>query len=151
MADEAPHSFAFVPADGFGSLKATDRKLIRSHCMRGMNKKKGAHAAACDPPLASYDMSQATQSPLLSLSGPVPSKARRSRDPLRWDAEKVGEKAGNARELREAAEKESLLPPPPPADLLLVKFAGEVDDHSRELLFKCPSRPLLPPPTNTHR
>jgi hypothetical protein len=151
MADEAPRSFAFVPADGFGSLKAADRKLIRSHCMRGKNKKKGAHAAACDPPLASYDMTQATQSPLLSLSGPVPSKARHSRYPLRWDAGKVGDKAGNARELREAAETESLLPPPPPADLLLVKFAGEVDDHSRELLFKCPSRPLLPPPTNTHR
>jgi hypothetical protein len=115
------------------------------------NKKKGAHAAACDPPLASYDMTQATQSPLLSLSGPVPSKACRSRYPLRWDAGKVGDKAGNARELREAAETESLLPPPPPADLSLVKFAGEVDDHSRELLFKCPSRPLFPPLTNTHR
>ena len=119
--------------------------------MRGKNKKKGRYAAAFDPPPASYDMPQATQSPLLSLSGPAPSKSRRSRDSLRWDAGKVGDKAGNERELREAAEKESILPPPPPADLSLVKFAGEVDGHSQELLFKCPSRPLFPPPTNTHR
>jgi hypothetical protein len=150
MAVEAPRSFAFVPADGFGS-KATDRKLIRSHCMRGKNKKKGALVAACDPPLASYDMPQATQFPLLSLSGPVPSKVRLSRDPLRCGAGKMGDKTGNARELREAVETESNLPPPPPADLSLVKFAGEADDHSRELLFKCLSRRLFPPPTNTYR
>jgi hypothetical protein len=56
MVVEAPCSFAFVPANGFGSLKATDRKLIQSHCMRGKDRKKGAHAVAYDPPLASYDM-----------------------------------------------------------------------------------------------
>lgn len=111
--------------------------------MRGKIKKKASRAAACDPPLASYDMPRATQSPLLSW---VPSKVRCSRDPLRWDAGKVGVKVGNARELREAAETESSVPSPPPADLSLGRFAGEVDDHSRELLFKCPSRPLLPPP-----
>jgi hypothetical protein len=100
--------------------------------MRGKIKKKASRAAACDPPLASYDMSRATQSPLLSL---VPSKVRCSRDPLRWDAGKVGGKVGS--------------PSSPHHSLRTHRsagFAGEVDGHSRELLFKCPSRPLFPLP-----
>ena len=88
MAAKTSRSFAFVPADDFGMLKPTDRKLIRSQCMRGKNKKKGAHAGAVNSSLATYDMLRTKQYPLPSLSGPVLAKSRRSRDPLRWGVDR---------------------------------------------------------------
>ncbi len=39
MSRKAPLGFAFVIADDLGKPNAKDRKLIRSHCMRGKNVK----------------------------------------------------------------------------------------------------------------
>ncbi len=37
----APHTFAFVSVDNFGQVhQGADRRLIRSHCMIGKNKRK---------------------------------------------------------------------------------------------------------------
>jgi hypothetical protein len=37
----APHTFAFVSVNDFGQVQqAADRRLIRSHCMIGKNKKR---------------------------------------------------------------------------------------------------------------
>ena len=148
MAVEALCSFAFVPADNYGRPKAADRKFIRSHCMKGKNKKRHSHAAAFAPPLANRNLPQTTQPDQFSVSIPIPSKARHSRDALYRNAGTVEDRTRNARELREVAETESMLPRPPPVDLSLFKFAGEVDSHSRELLFKCSSVLLL---TDTDR
>ena len=111
--------------------------------MKGKNKKRYGHAAAFAPPLATCNVPQTTQPDQFSLSIPIPSKARQSRDALYRSAGTVDDRTRNARELREVAETESMLPPPPPVDLSLFKFAGEVDSHSQELLFKCASQSLF--------
>lgn len=137
MATVAPRSFAFVSADDFGTLRANDRKLVRSHCMRGKNKKKSAHALASERPLGRHGFTPGRQPLSFSLPDPAPSKSFLPREALRWDAWMIGDKPGNARELREAARKEPIDPIPSPVDLSLVKFASEVDNYSLELLFKC--------------
>lgn len=128
MAIKAPRSFAFVPADDFGRIEVTHRKLIRSHCMREKNKKKGVRIVVPPSELgAGHVVPQATvQFPLLPLL-----------DLVRSDAQVYGKQGPGGRDGPEVMQEEAKLPRPPPPDLSLVRFAGEVDYHSRELLFKC--------------
>jgi hypothetical protein len=105
----------FVPADGLGRTTAEDRKLIRSHCMLGKNKKKYKYKKNPE------DRRDIGQQP-------------------RTDAA-VSDNAACASETRSqngAAIEYSLSSPVgTPSVFSLATFAREIDNVSRQLLFKC--------------
>ncbi|AEO63741.1 uncharacterized protein THITE_2085255 [Thermothielavioides terrestris NRRL 8126] len=114
---------AFVPADGLGRTRAEHRRLIRSHCMRGKNKKKyrntrdvGDHTDVITQQLpVDISVSRATS------AAEIHSHTVSAR-PAVWSSAATG----------------YTLPSPerPPSVFSLLTFAREIDDLSRELLFK---------------
>jgi len=117
MAPNASQSYAFISVDGHGKPNPADRRLVRQHCMYGKNLRIGVH-------------------PVL---GPMPWEEEQTGDQVASTGSAQGAKArlpdAAVRDWNTAAE--ARLSPPPPSDLSLFKFAGEVDDHSRMLIFNC--------------
>jgi hypothetical protein len=117
MDSNASQSFAFILVGEHGEPSPTDRQLIRRHCMNGKNLRIGVK--------------------------PVP-------HPLPWEDERTDDQIVSASIAQDATTEpsdtageaveglaEAKLPPPTPSDLSLFKFAGEVDSHSRMLIFNC--------------
>jgi hypothetical protein len=147
---KSPQSFAFVSVDNVGKAKASDRRLIRSHCMIGKNKGKfridGDRHAEVDSSDHEFDVFQAprlsfAQTLQLSL---VLRDVNPILKPLLRDYDVEEPRGYRQRRDEEELEVGMKIPPAPPSDLCLVKFAGDVNRHSRNLLHKCkPSLSLL--------
>ena len=145
-ATAARPNFAFIAASYAGKPADVDRKLIRSHCMKGKNKKRRAQVATPNLPRASYSPQPATLNLLSPLSGcvqPIPGSIRRSPPRHGREADKQEQCLLS---LAQGTEEELVHLEPPPPDLSLVNFAAEVNGQSRALLFKClpPSSPPWP-------
>ncbi|RFU28801.1 hypothetical protein B7463_g7534, partial [Scytalidium lignicola] len=117
MGFSAAQNYAWIPVDRSGKPKLQDRKLIRSHCMNGKNLRIGVHPVATNhdtrrsgPPLELFEPQARNIAPLLRHT-----KRRRF--------------------LKETPEEEARIPPPSttPSDLSLI--AGDMDEHSRMLIF----------------
>jgi hypothetical protein len=129
MEDQMPHRFAFVTGGQFGKPKAEDRKVIRSHCMRGKNKREvveqpdvqwlshdGTLAPSARPLLLSFHMHGDEMVPNGQRS--QAKNKRRVRTSQQLNAEKA---QGNT--------VPCPIPSPP-----LVRFADELDPESVKLL-----------------
>ena len=103
-------SFTFVTADSAGKLNETERKLVRSHCMRGKNTKVDSrrHRAKIASTLRRLQNLDATGND--------------------YNPRESAELQVAEAHLRLAA---------PPKDLSLIKFAGKVDETALALLHKC--------------
>jgi len=135
---KASRGFTFVAADELGKLRSTDRKLIRSHCMVGKNTKKTAHKGERDGILAEYGIPR--KPPLFTFftSSLISSK------PLSGSHSRLFEimsKDMRAAESKSAVDMSYFRPQSCPSDMSLINFADEVNNHSRELLFRCLSSP----------
>lgn len=98
--------------------------------MKGKNKKRGTYAIFSDPPLDSHDTRQIKQSRVRSISKPESSRARFPGATPYLDNGEDPESSETAL----AADAGFVTPRPPPIDFSLVKFAGEVDNYSREYI-----------------
>ena len=82
---ESKRSFAFVSGGQSGKPRTRDRKLIRSHCMRGKNKRQTVEVPevhflpGSDAMLLSFPVSKRLDDPLILASQP---KSKRPRRPV---------------------------------------------------------------------
>jgi hypothetical protein len=130
---EGEEAFAFVSGCDSGKPRTADRKLIRSHCMRGQNRRKivespethllaynDATSPSSRPLLLSFPVSYRSENRLIPKARRIHSKSkRRVLEPRRSESEKTEDK---------------IIPPPvaiPPP----VHFADEVDSESSKVLF----------------
>ena len=116
---------AFVTTDNFGKPKTGDRHLIRSHCMRGKNKRDSSRRSAQQARKVASHSTQGKH--LISLpesSHPHTTESSSSE----WHTSHIEYEAGESSEL---------LPPPLPMDMALISFAVDIDNRSQELLFNC--------------
>ena len=107
----------FVPGDELGKTTADSRKLIRSHCMLGKNRKKGKGKK--EPVDHGGDLGHQTP---------------------------TGASVSNDMDLRALSATQYTLSPSPAGTqsaFSLLEFARGIDNRSRELLFKCTPSPLL--------
>ncbi|KAH8890159.1 hypothetical protein GQ53DRAFT_722036 [Thozetella sp. PMI_491] len=124
----APANFAFVEAGDFGKLKAVDRKLIRSHCMLGKNKKKDGSDI---PTPTKRATSMKSRSPRPNSTG------RQSKTVTPEPVAQVpnSQSQSQSHVLSPFSYRETVCPPPPPVNLAMPRFAFEIDDTYRDLLF----------------
>ncbi len=120
---------AFVPSDALGGTTAENRKLIRSHCMLGKNKKKhkGKKQVRDRGDMAGQQLRSQPRAGVPNVAGPIELPSRRH---------------GATSEIWMPAATECTLPQPvgTPWAFSFLNFAREINHRSRELLFKC----LLP-------
>jgi hypothetical protein len=133
MAPKVGTTFAFVTVGDHGKPKVADRKLIRSHCMKGKNKRKQPQTRVPEGKLATRRLRQPNSS-----DDSIGDLEETTKDVAAADQACVDPN-------KEISAVQHQMPPAAPPDLTLIKFAGEVDDISRELLFKCPLPFLLSP------
>jgi len=125
--------FAFVPTNGLGKPRLAGRRLIRTHCMQGKNRRE-------------LPINSAKQLPGTSVLIPQP-RHRPPRASTQRAETQSAETYGNDRPYsRPRPESEpgvddatialQKLPRPPPPDIELLPLAAEVDRHSQELLFR---------------
>lgn len=135
-----PSGLVFVPTGDLWKPRGTDRRLIRSHCMKGKNVKKQRRVATSSRPLAECSREKNTaQKGQVSIRTP---KTRSETIHLsdnhsikRYDEDQGALATGLCR----IAARQLLNTRPPPSDLATIPFAAKIDDKSRELLFKCTS------------
>ena len=135
-ATAARPNFAFVAASHAGKPADVDRKLIRSHCMKGKNKKRRGQLARPNLIGASYGTQHATLNLLSPITGCVHTIPG-IRSPIPLQGTKTQEEEQYVVSSSQATREELFRLEPPPTDLSLVNFAAEVDGQSRALLFKC--------------
>lgn len=130
------HQFAFLFADDSGNLKAADRKLIRSHCMKGINVRENSRRS-----LRQTRKERARQQDL-SIDGPSTSGG-------------AGESSSGALQVRESGAPSTQshprgddymsAPRPSPLNLSVLGFPGNLDSSCGELTFKCEYLVLITP------
>jgi hypothetical protein len=129
MALTSSQGLAFVVATGdFGRPKPSDRKLIRSHCMRGKNKKTRLLRVAGASTSLGHERPQYA-SPLSTLASETLLDTLDHFDS--WSDIEL-----SVAEVRNMTQLNLSIPPPPPPALSLIKLASTVDEHSKELLYK---------------
>ncbi|KAH0427157.1 hypothetical protein CcaCcLH18_09824 [Colletotrichum camelliae] len=118
----ANKGFAFVIADSNGKPNSGDRKLIRSHVMRGKNTR------ATRPRVVPNRHSSPTTSDSVQTSDPAPTVPQSAWSPLRIENPACmsgeDEPEGLLRLLRT------------PFDVFACPFADEIDSSSKEMLFE---------------
>ena len=114
--------FAFVPANELGKPSSADRKIIRSHCMQGKNRRERLPPSAKPIPGTSVLFCQ----PSHLLSNPSTHNG----------ADNEGQSLPNPPQSHQPAASVAL-PQPLPPDIALVSLAERVDRQSQELLFQC--------------
>ncbi|TDZ40385.1 hypothetical protein C8035_v004139 [Colletotrichum spinosum] len=128
----ANKSFAFVIADLDGKPKSADRKLIRSHVMRGKNTRDSRVKASRSTTRTRMDKDepQATQ----SRGTAVVMRNSTSRSTCSPDSSSPGSSSDDDKDNR----KEDLLLEVlrTPGDMHMFKFADEIDAKSRAMLFE---------------
>jgi hypothetical protein len=133
---------AFVPANGLGRTTTEDRKLIRSHCMLGKNKKykgKKKHQRNHGDTIRQQSRTAASVSDVAIVAGPVEINS-----PSRSSVEAtLAEAKTPARPDLEYTLSTLSSPVKPPSVFSLFPLAREIDTLSRELLYKCVIRRFL--------
>ena len=133
LAVRHPEGFAFVSADHRGLPRPTDRRLIRSHCMRGKNKRQQAKASSkpleLDPRRGTHRVPDVSKTPNAAIEEQHPTTL------LSWNASMVDTITEQQR--IKAVLSHSVVPLPSPHDLSLIRLVVELDTRSQALLFKC--------------
>lgn len=114
----------FVPTDGVGKPTAENRKLIRSHCMLGKNKKKRMIKTKAGDHVGMTGQESRTSAVVSNVAGMADVYPRRGRA-----TQETWESA--------ATEYTLSLSVGTPWTFSLLSFAREIDRWSQELLFKC--------------
>jgi hypothetical protein len=133
---------AFVPANGLGRTTTEDRKLIRSHCMLGKNKKykgKKKNQRNHGDAIRQQSRTAASVSDVAIVGGPVEINSPSGSSA----AATLSEAKTLARPDVEYTLSTLSLPVKPPSVFSLFPLAREIDTLSRELLYKCVIRPYL--------
>jgi hypothetical protein len=102
--------FAFVAADAHGKARKSDNLLIRSHCMRGKNKRESSRRSRRQAQQQTSVVSNILE-------------------------ESIGDSLSGGHEPRE--EEPLVLLRGPMSGLEYVQFATDVDDYSKQIFFKC--------------
>ena len=129
MSASTEAKFVFVQADDLGKPKATDRSVIRSHCMRGRNKRADSRRSLREARQRQTAQASSGASELIHAKS-------------RWwsdDLEKPS--LDDVESLTAIAWLPSLHAPV--SDIGLIKFVEAPNGYTRELLHKCKS-PLCP-------
>lgn len=132
MEDQAP-KFAFVTWGELGKPKSVDKKLIRSHCMRGRNRRE-----PMEQPIAQWlghddALDPSARSLLLSFSVSPMYKDRK--DPkIRRSTTRRKCRILTPQQLHAKTAASNIIPCPIP-NLPLLRFADNLDPESVELLF----------------
>lgn len=120
--------FAFVPVNDVGKpKKGTDRKIVRSHCMRGRNRRIGV------PGVPSRNPAPVHQDTTFLPSSTLPS----CNDSLRHDVTVTSTAKMNSENgtNQETVEADRNMLPPSYSELSLVKFALDIDNRYKELIL----------------
>ncbi|KAK4044293.1 hypothetical protein C8A01DRAFT_31610 [Parachaetomium inaequale] len=143
----------FVPADGLGSTTAENRKLIRSHCMLGKNKKKykGKKAPRDHGTVVRQQPRTGASVPHAASAAEIPGDLLGLLGPLHERASpRYSQSSGTTPEVQTPAATEDTFSPlsplspfsspsPPigiPSVFTFLTFAREIDNRSQDLLFK---------------
>ena len=101
--------FAFVAVDAYGKARKSDNVIVRSHCMRGRNKRESSRRSRRQAQQQASAISATCQ-------------------------EGIGEGRSGGHESRD---EPLVLLRAPMTGLEAVQFATKVDDCSKEIFFKC--------------
>ncbi|CAJ2506483.1 Uu.00g006130.m01.CDS01 [Anthostomella pinea] len=126
--------FAFVSTDSFGKPKKDHRQLIRSHCVKGKNRRAGSYRSA---QYARQD-AEASASKLaktLDVNPTSPSLSALTQGP-KGTAGAVPDPYSR-KSLLAPDEAVSLLPPLAASSLAFFRFAEDIDHESLRLLSEC--------------
>lgn len=134
MAGNEIHRFAFIAVDDFGQPRSSDRRLIRSHCMRGKNRRRFPNPSTPAPINSKDERTQSAQARLnYSAEDRSPSSTLQTLPPSYvYRLNGLASKADSPDSLWLPLSRPSI----PPSAFSLIKLAEKVDDHSRELLHK---------------
>ncbi len=139
--------FAFVPTNGLGKPNFADRRLIRTHCKRGKNRRELPNDSA---------RQLLGTSVLIPQPRHRPSKASTQRETYRNDRPCSRPRPESEPGVDDATIALQRIPHPPPPDIRLLPLAAEIDRHSQELLFQCRwfcrklIRPVTDPSSSLH-
>ena len=125
--------FAFVSVDYRGLPRDADRRRIRSHCMRGKNKKQEPRASSNSLESHAHRGARGVHATSKPLGG-VP-EAQDSTTLLTWNSSAIDTVTEQQR--IKTVMSHSVVPLPSPHDLSLIRLVVELDSRSQALLFKC--------------
>lgn len=129
MEDQTP-KFAFVTGGGSGKPRSVDRKLIRSHCMRGKNRRESV-----EQPVAQWlGKDAALNRPLLLSFSVSPMHEERKDSVVRRSTTRSKRRFLSPQQLNAESVSSNNIPfliPNPP----LLSFADNLAPESIELLF----------------
>jgi len=125
--------FAFVPVNGAGRPKhVTDRKLVRSHCMRGKNRRIGV-------PKRSLSKNLAPEPNARQLTSGSAQALRTVSPRPHIEAGVLEDSSGHSDRSRANSRPKSIILTLSPSDISLVEFAFDISERSKELIFYCMS------------
>lgn len=149
--------FAFVSTDSFGRPDAAHRKLIRSHCVKGKNRRPGSYRSAKYAREAQEAAAVAKLPGFLQTQQPIPGPSWETVITAEFCSSKASEEKSSGRsphgatsvELWDAASQagQGVHPSPPltPTTLAFVRLADDIGEASLGLVSDCACCSLLSP------
>lgn len=124
-------TFTFISGDGHGQPSAGEKARIRSHCMRGRNRRADSRRS-----LREARQLKAQDDNSLRHRSNSPSNTSAAGVPTQTNLGALAVNEPEQRDRRRSTTEQDLSPLACPHDMALIRFAGKLDDHSYGVLHK---------------